>query len=59
MLQTALSRGASVIVVTRNAETISSLRPREVHLEKELSIGESPKTLWKKSEGTRIMPVSL
>ena len=59
MLQTVLSHGASVIIVTRNAKNLASLRPREVHLEKELSIGESPKTLWKKSEGTRIMPVSL
>src|SRR3989344_2566482 len=59
MLQTALSHGASVIVVTRNAKILASLRPREVRLEKELSIAESPKTLWKKSEGTRIMPVAL
>lgn len=59
MLQTALSDGASVIVATRDPRFIAPLHPSEVRLEKELSIPESAQTLWKKSEGTRIMPVRI
>ena len=59
MLKTALSGGSSAIIVTNDTQPFASLHPREMHLEKELSTPESVQTLWKKSEGTRIMPVRI
>lgn len=59
MLRTAISEGATVIMTTRNLQELTDLPSSVIHLGKADFRREANKTPWKKSEGTRIMPVPL